>query len=331
MMAPSTFADRAPATVVTNGPATPLRASRLSPQFRAFLFVFISLAIRSTLLSVSTNFLGEELGDVSRKHDGLLVALAHLGSKVLLLLVGWFAGYDYIDIMCLTAITNAPFWYLLVTYYDVSVSTVAAHANIEILAVVLPTYLLRPKSAVHSPNVALRNRFLLSSTQVQVSTSLLAMGAYVLVLFSAIKSGWLNSFLVVHFDIPTLELAHNETPISLLWKTFVAGIAAREFLFNPSIGAQASSGATTPVATFDAATATLPATVKHNFWNYSKPTRTLIQQTAFLSAFIFVNTLQRCNTLQGADVAGPAGYALVWITATAITAAWWTWVGDTTN
>lgn len=217
--------------------------------------------------------------------------------------------------------------YLLTTYYDVSLATVAAFMNIEVISIVLPTFLLRPQSKIHDPSAPLRNRFLLNSFQVQTSTSLLAIGVYVVVIWSALKSGILNTFLIVHFDVRTLENAHAETPISIAWKTFMAGIATKTFLLNPSIGAV--SGSATPVNPFDPATATLPETVKHNVWFFSRRTRTLIQQTTILSAFLLANTIQRTLTLEGTDLVGGAGYAGVWILDTVVCAGWWTWVGDT--
>jgi hypothetical protein len=134
-------------------------------------------------------------------------------------------------------------------------------------------------------------------------------------------------FLISHFDPPTLEEAHRETPVSVAIKVAVAGYAARTFLLSPSIGAY--NGAETPVAPFDPATATLPETLKYNFWFFSRRTRTLLRQTAVITAFMLANTVQRTLTLQGSDFTGATGYAAVWIVATWITAAWWLWVGDT--
>lgn len=224
-------------------------------------------------------------------------------------------------------VANAPYMYLLTTYYEVSVATVAALVHIEVLSIAIPTFLLRPQSAIHDPNAPIRNRFLLNSFQVQTSTSLLAIGVYVVVIWSALKTGILNTFLIVHFDIRTLENAHAETPVSIAWKVFMAGIAAKTFLLNPSIGAV--TGTLTPVGPFDPATASLPDTLKHNVWFFSKRTRILIRQTVVLSTFLLINTVQRTLTLQGADFVGGLGYASVWVLATAVCAGWWTWVGDT--
>ena len=201
--------------------------------------------------------------------------------------------------------------------------------NIEALSIAIPTYLLRPRSVVHDANASLRNRFLINSVQVQASNALLAMGVYVVVLWAGLKTGLLNLFLVQFFDIPTLEYAHLETPVSIIAKIFTAGVAAKEFLLNPSIAAQPHSGTATPAEVFDPATATLPQTVKQNLWSFSKRTRTLIQQTSILNAFVFASTVQRCMTLNGTELSGAAGYASVWVLANAVIALWYGWVGDT--
>ena len=226
-------------------------------------------------------------------------------------------------------LTNIPYFYMCKTYYNISTNTIATIANVEVVSLAIPAYLLRPRSAIHNKSVPLRERFLLNSFQVQWSTAALAMGVYVTVLWAGIKTGWLNSFLVSHFDLPTLQESYNETPVSLLWKTFMAGIAAREFLLNPSIGAYAGSGSVTPVEPFDPATATLPATLKKNFWYFNRRTRALIRQTTVLSFHLFANAVLKTITLEGSDLVGAVGYTGWWIGATWIIAAWWSWVGET--
>lgn len=203
--------------------------------------------------------------------------------------------------------------------------------NIEVLSIAIPTYLLRSRAPAHRASVPLRNRFLLNSVQVQFSSAVLAIGVYVVVIWGGLKTGFLNTFLVTHFDIPTLEAAHLENPLTIVAKIFTAGFAAKEFLLNPSIAAQTLPGQATPVANFDATTADLQATLKHNFWYFGRRTRTLIQQTWILSFFLVLNTVQRCLTLTGSEFNGAAGYAGIWAVANAIIAAWYAWVGDTST
>lgn len=203
--------------------------------------------------------------------------------------------------------------------------------NIEVLSIAIPTYLLRSRAPAHRANVPLRNRFLLNSVQVQLINAMLAVGVYVFVIWGSLRTGLLNSFLVTYFDVPTLEAAYLENPITVGAKIFTAGFAAKEFLLNPSIAAQTHPGQATPVPNFDATTADLQATLKHNFWYFGRRTRTLIQQTWLLSVFMVANTIQRCMTLQGAEFNGAAGYAGIWAVANVILAAWFAWVGDTST
>lgn len=154
------------------------------------------------------------------------------------------------------------------------------------------------------------------------------MGVYIVVLWGSLKTGFLNQFLVTYFDVSTLEAAHLETPVSILAKVFLSGIAAKAFLLNPSIAAQPPSGAETP-NDFNPATSDLKQTIKANVWYFSKRTRTLIQQTIILNAFLFANTIQRCMTLNGTEISGASGYAGLWVGANVVLALWYTWVGDT--
>lgn len=111
-------------------------------------------------------------------------------------------------------------------------------------------------------------------------------------------------------------------------KLLVAGYATKAFLLDPAIGAQPETGAATPVGPFEPATATLPQTLRHNFWFFSRRTKTLVQRSVVLSTFLLVNTALKGATLEGSEVRGSAGYAGVWILAANICAAWFVWTGD---
>jgi hypothetical protein len=235
------------------------------------------------------------------------------------------------DVGALTVLINAPYAYLLTTYYEISTLTVAAHVAIEVAAISVPTWLLRPSSIAHRPNAPLRNRFLLNSVQVQLSNWLLAISIYIVAIWGALKLNLLNSFLVTYFDIPTLESAHAESPLSIAVKVFIAGAAAKEFLLNPSIAAQPLPGTATPEERFNPATATLDETIKANVLPSDRRKRTLFQQTIILNAFLFVGTVQRCMTLNGSEPYGAAGYSALWVAANTTLSLWYAWVGDTSS
>jgi hypothetical protein len=241
------------------------------------------------------------------------------------------ADYAVYDVAALTVLTNAPYAYLISTYYEITSLTIAAYVAIEVLAIGIPTYLLRSRSAAHRANVPLRNRFLLNSFQVQISNTLLATGVYIVVLWAGLKTGFLNRFLVTYFDIPTVESALLETWVTIGIKVLIAGVCAKEFLLNPSIAAQPLSGAVTPVEVFNPATATLDQTIKANVLPADRRKKTLFQQTIILNAFVFATTVQRCMTLNGSELPGAAGYASIWVVANAVLGMWYTWVGDTSS
>jgi len=206
--------------------------------------------------------------------------------------------------------------------------TAAAVVLNEFISIALPTYLLRPIGDVNNPAVRIRNRYLLNSTQVSLSNTALAVGVYVVVMFSFLQTGRLTELLIIHFDLPSVQGAYEETPVSLAAKVLAAGVATKAFLLNPSLAATPETGTATPVETFDPATATLPKTIKQNFWFFSRRTRTLIQRTIVLSLALLTNTVQRCWTLEGGDIEGAAGYSGIWIMATVICASWYGWTGD---
>lgn len=181
---------------------------------------------------------------------------------------------------------------------------------------------------MNNPAVPLRNRYLLNSFQVSWSNTALAVGVYATVLYSSLQTNWLTIFLINHFDLPSVELAHNVEAVTFVPKLLIAGYATKAFLLDPAIGAQSDSGAMTPVEAFEPARATLPQTLKHNFWFFSRRTRTLIQRTAVLSVFLLANTVLKGAALEGSEPAGSAGYAGVWILAANICAAWFVWTGD---
>jgi hypothetical protein len=331
-MAPTAVIEREAPDVVPNATRAPVR-SRLPTALRVPILISLNMGINMLLWEFTANFLRPELGAVSKVPSeddvtSFYSPVARIGMRFLTVWMTWYFNYDFYDVSALTVLTYAPFTYLLTTFYDISTLTAAANICIEVLSFAVPTYLLRPRSIVHRNNEPLRNRFLLNSVQVQVSSSMLAAGVYVTILWGGLKSGVLNTFLVQYFDIPTLEAAHLETPVSILIKTIVVGVSAKAFLLNPSFAAQ-RSGAVTPAEEFDPSTATLPKTLEHNFYNFSKRTRTLIQQTLILNAFLFAGTVQRCMTLIGTDVVGAVGYAGVWVAANTVVALWYGWVGDT--
>lgn len=324
--------DRDPPAVLNHGvPVAPLRKSRLHPSLRLPMLMVLNLTLQSSLLTFASGFMNNELGAVSRTGEkSPPEILAYLGSKLAVLWFEWRAGLDSIEASCVTVVANTPFAYLLLTYYAIPAQTVAILLATEVFAVAFPTFLLQRPSAAHNPRAKLRKRFLLESLQVQHSTNALSIVVFITLVYLSQTTGTLNRFLISHFGIPTVELAYQETVLSIFSKVVFAALATKEFLLNPAIAAEGASGRDTPVTEFDPATADLPSTLKHNFWFFTKQTRALIRNTLILSAITFVTTVQRTLTLDQTDVPGAAGYGAFWVAAILVNAGWLSWIGDTT-
>jgi hypothetical protein len=107
-MAPPVLIERGSPTVVPASAlvpnSAPLRASRLSPLVRLAILFILNLSLQSALLTVTNNFLGNELGAISRMPDvrnenrvvdNLIAApQARLGYKLIVVWLGWWLNYD---------------------------------------------------------------------------------------------------------------------------------------------------------------------------------------------------------------------------------------------
>lgn len=345
------MADRPPPTVI---PRTSRRA-RLPAFVRLPMLIILNTCLQSALWAAAENVLQPELGAISKHPQPVLAEegfaeltepVVRLGTKIALISVAWQLRYDcktrwmfsnqkgfanltpVFDIGALSAVINIPFAFLLTTYFNITHLTAFSYVAIEVISIALPTYLLRPIADINNPAVNIRNRYLLDSFQVWASNNALAIGVYATVIYTALQTHWLTLFLIRHFDLPSVELAHDLHYPTLAGKLLIAGYATRAFLLNPSIAAQPETGAATPVEVFEPATATLPQTLKHNVWFFSKRTRTLIQRTTVLGVFLLANTVLKGATLEGGEIIGSAGYASVWIVAANICAWWFVWTGD---
>lgn len=94
-MAPPKLADRDGAAVVTNGATVQQRTtSRLPPNLRFPILLALNLFINSALWTATVNFLGPELGEVTKIEDDGLLVLARFAYRVGALYFTWKANYD---------------------------------------------------------------------------------------------------------------------------------------------------------------------------------------------------------------------------------------------
>lgn len=302
-MAPRKEIARSEPAIITNGVAPPpIRASRLPRHLRFPLLVIISLSLSVAALSIVADGLGYELGSVSRSRNEPWQVAAYLGWKIAELAVGWYGKYDDLDITWLTLLTHAPVLYLLQIFYFISPTTSLINLAVDLASVALPTKLLRPRSALHNPNApksAVPNRNIIHSFQVTLSTTILGTAIYSVVLYTALKAG-LVTFMVTHFDLPTVEPAHSVSLPQLVIALAPVGWAVRGFLLAPSLGAQTHiSDAKAPA--FNPATATFTETLRQNVWGWSKQTKVLLTQTAVLATMVAANTAVQVSALEGTD------------------------------
>lgn len=94
-MAPTKIIERDAPAVVTHGAnVAPLRASRLPPALRFPVLLALNFFIHSFLWSTVTEFLGTELGAVSKVEDDLSFVLGRLAYRIGVLWFTWKANYD---------------------------------------------------------------------------------------------------------------------------------------------------------------------------------------------------------------------------------------------
>lgn len=125
---------------------------------------------------------------------------------------------------------------------------------------------------------------------------------------------YLPSYLVVYFtSLPSVASAHEATYIGLLPVTLVLGFAARSFIFAPAEGVPKAER-------FDPVSASLPETVRWNFWGWSAQTKVVIRRTALLMLVSGVNTfLQTRLTVDGVETPGALAWSSVWVLGAAVT------------
>jgi len=180
----------------------------------------------------------------------------------------------------------------------------------------IPFSLLRPLSSAHRAGDALPpgGADVSSDYIIQAITTLLGASIYSVSLYSAYAT-YLPVNLVTHFsNITSIVAAHTSSPITLLPKALVFGIAAKTFIFTPATTLDTQSPPFNPVK------ATLAETFWYNVWGYSEATRMVLRRTAALAVITGGNTfLQTLVALDGVEFLGALGYSAVWVGAAGLT------------
>ncbi|KAF2403673.1 hypothetical protein EJ06DRAFT_450500, partial [Trichodelitschia bisporula] len=291
---------------------------------RFVLAVILSFGTSYALYTFGAPYTAGELSAVSRRVVELEEVLAFPAWRIVELGVGWLAGYDDYDVAALIILTRLPYYFLLNTFYEVSLTTSALALTFDVVSAALPFTFLRKRHLEHvssAPKSAVPNQGVINNKTIFGLTSLLSSSLYTIVLYASFRT-WLPVFVATHFhDLPTLELAHSRGYVDLLPLFVPLGWAAFAFLFSPSAGAQNNLG-DARAAAFNPATASMWDHIVHNAWGWEKGTRVLISRTVVIGILVGVGTWVRVwGTVEGAESLGALGWAALWAGAGALNAA----------
>ena len=238
------------------------------------------------------------------------------------------AGYD---IAALTVLSRFPPLFLLTTHYLVAPTTVLTSLLIDVTTTYIPFTLLRSTAVVHStsqPRGSIANRAVINDLSTQVLISALSAGAYALV-YNIYCWTFLPGFLAVNFEgLLDIGPVYNAQFIGQFLAFIPLGVAAKTFLFTPSIGARADKW-DREMKEFDPVQATLGQTIVWNAWGFSVRDRTLIERTVVLMLVVSASTFVGVSaTVEGVEWFGAAIWASIWTSGAALTGAFLFWVGQ---
>ncbi|CZT02055.1 uncharacterized protein RAG0_09383 [Rhynchosporium agropyri] len=332
MSSPTAKAANKATAVLAQGDAV-VRASTIPAVLRFPIVVTLSLTLSALLYSVAAEYTAGDLARVSRTLDQWWQVSVLIGWRTFELGLGWFGDYDGYDLASLSLLSHGPPLYLLGSFYEIHPVTVISSLLIDALATYIPFRLLRPLSLAHSASTSkhsltVRNKDIITSNSIQIYTTILAGSIYAVTLFTSYTT-FLPVYLVTYFDgIPSIAAAHTNSIITLFPTTFLLGLAAKSFIFTPTITASPTDE-DVQIAAFHPETATLEETFWFNVWGYNSRKKVMIKRTATLMLVTGVNTfVQTFVTIDGVEAVGAVVYSAVWVTAALITGVTLGLVGD---
>lgn len=227
--------------------------------------------------------------------------------------------------------TRLPYYFLLTTFYSISLRTVSLALLYDVLSCALPFTLLRNRIPAHSsrvPRGAVANRSIISDLSLQALITVFAATIYGVIMYVSYNS-WLLPYLITNFDgVRTFDVAHNSQLPVLVLTFFPLGWTAKILLFAPATAAKPNLGDIKAEA-FNPAEAGLSEHLLQNVWGWSKGTKVMMQRTIVLAISVFLATWVRTwKTLEGSEVWGSAGWAALWAVASLLNGALLRWVGD---
>ena len=231
---------------------------------------------------------------------------------------------DY-DIASLTILSRLPFYYLLNSFYGITLRTTILCLCLDILGATLPVMLLRGRAAHHIPSAAVPNRAIVHDPAVALLTTLVPSAIYSVLVYASFAT-WLPVHMVKHFDgVHSLAAAHDAQVVTLLVSFFPLGWAARAFLFAPATTAQGERRK----KSFNPVTASLGETVRYNLWAWRGGWKVLVRRVATLASMVGVATwIKVWGSLEGSEAYGAFGWAALWAGASVVVGLVLGWVGE---
>ncbi|TID24495.1 hypothetical protein E2P81_ATG02800 [Venturia nashicola] len=304
-------------------------ASKLPQPLQYILVVILSFTASLALYSACAIFTKFELSTVSRRVNDPLEALIFPAWRIIELAVGWFARYDDLDMAALTVQTRLPYYFLINTFYQISLSTSIICLAIDVASASLPFLLMRSRIPAHctkSPAGSVAYRTVLKDFTTNAYVTIFGASIYSVVLFASIQT-WLTVYLVTNFDgVRSFESARAMQIPAMIISCLPLGWSATTFLFSPSIAAKPGLSEIRGKA-FNPEQATLWDHFKHNTWGWSAGTKVIVKRNLVLSALVGIATWLRVwKTLEGSEMVGSAGWAALWAGTNLVTGVLMRWV-----
>lgn len=229
----------------------------------------------------------------------------------------------------LTVQTRLPYYYLINTFYQVSLSTSVICLAIDVAGASIPFLLMRSRIPAHnskSPAGSVAYRTVIKDFTTNVYVTIFGASVYSVVLFASIQT-WLTVYLVTNFDgVRSFESARAMQIPAMILSCLPLGWSTTTFLFSPSIGAKPGLSDIRGTA-FNPEKATLWEHIKHNAWGWSAGTKVIMKRNLVLSVLVGIATWLRVwKTLEGSEALGSAGWAALWASTSLVTGVLMRWV-----
>ncbi|RDW86350.1 uncharacterized protein DSM5745_02992 [Aspergillus mulundensis] len=334
---------------VAKAPPTPRKSAieRIPSVARFFLVIISSLALSSTLFTLTSAITLGELGRVSRHLEEWWEVGGLMAWKAVEVALAWTLGFDGRDVLHFSLLMHLPTYALLSSFYGLRPTTVLVSYAIVVFSTAVPFAFLRNPNFVHNltraPFTAVSNRGILQDWAITTYTTVLATAIYTVTLYLSYET-YLPAKLVVHFErLPNISRVHaGPAGLPILFLSLVpAGFAARDFLFVSSTGTPAvqdtesEEGKSAQDTEGEEGKSVLPkqgeylaSAIYRNTWGaLSRRTRVLGSRTLILAAAQMINTvLQVAGTVSGASFEGAWAWGSVWTLATLVVGLVYGWI-----